>query len=116
MTAARIINFRTTYVEGPEVQIRNDLAALKRVDSPYADIQVVDIAKIEDQVPTIVSPGGQWAMRVTVSPVVQISGESCVDGIHDSNENLATSMSWNLGYTTHDIDIMKSLSVFESLL
>lgn len=43
-------------MEGPEVQIGNDPAALKWIDSPYTDVQSFDIAKIKDQVPTIVSP------------------------------------------------------------
>ena len=47
--------FRTTYVHGPEAQIRNDTATPKWVDSPCNVVQVFDAAEIEDEVPEIMS-------------------------------------------------------------
>ncbi len=47
--------FRVTYVHGPEVQIRNDPAAPKWVDSPHTVLQIFDIAEIQDEIPTIMS-------------------------------------------------------------
>ena len=39
---------RVTYIGGPEVQIRNDLAAPRQVDSPKTVLQVWDIAIVQD--------------------------------------------------------------------
>ena len=47
--------FRTTYVHGPEAQIRNDPATPKWVDSPRNVVQVFDVAEIEDEVPVTMS-------------------------------------------------------------
>ena len=49
-----VIKFRVTYVQGPEVQIRNNPDASKWDDSPDTNAQVFDIVVIQDQVPTMV--------------------------------------------------------------
>jgi hypothetical protein len=46
--------FRVTYVQSPEVQIRNDLAISQWVDSPHTVFQAFNIAEIEDEVPAII--------------------------------------------------------------
>jgi hypothetical protein len=45
--------FTVTYVQSPEVQIRNDLVIPQWVDSPHTEFQGFNIAEIEDEVPTI---------------------------------------------------------------
>lgn len=47
-----VIWFRVSYVQGPEVDIRNDPVDQMRVHSPYTVVQVHHVAEIQDQVPT----------------------------------------------------------------
>lgn len=53
--ATEVIEFRVTYIQGPEVPIRNNPDASKWGDSPDTDAQVFDVVEIQDQVPTTVS-------------------------------------------------------------
>ena len=89
----------------------------ERVDAPHVVLQAGDIAKIQDQVPDMMSTDDSG--ESSVSPIENIKAQDRVQSIHGANTGiLSKHVDWNRGKLefTYTNKAMKHLSAFGSFL